>query len=116
MHYSWEVHALAGDRPDTSILATRMRIEGLSHPSLLQKLGPVADRFTMNLVRQGIVGENSELSQANRSRKIGAAVGGFLGYQLGYRLAPHERQARQRSGQVRNQSPQFVSKAIHRKS
>lgn len=48
--------------------------------------------------------------------KVGAAIGGFLGYQLGYRLAPHERQARLRAGQVRGLEPQVVSKAIQRKT
>lgn len=47
--------------------------------------------------------------------KAGAAIGGFLGYQLGYWLAPHERQARLRAGQVRGQEPQVLSKAVQRK-
>lgn len=48
--------------------------------------------------------------------KAGAAIGGFLGYQLGYWLAPHERQARLRAGQVRGLEPQVASKAIQRKA
>lgn len=46
--------------------------------------------------------------------KVGAAIGGFMGYQLGYWLAPHERQARIRAGQMRGVEPQVVSKAIKR--
>jgi hypothetical protein len=47
--------------------------------------------------------------------KVGAAIGGFMGYQLGYWLAPHERQARIRAGQMRGVEPQVVSKAVKRK-
>jgi hypothetical protein len=47
-------------------------------------------------------------------RLVGLAVGGYLGYLLGYRVAPHERQARFRAGQVRGQEPQVVSRAIKR--
>lgn len=46
--------------------------------------------------------------------KAGAAIGGFLGYQLGYRLAPHERHARIVAGQMRGLEPQVVSKAVQR--
>lgn len=73
LHYSWELHALAGDQPNTSLLLTRMRIEGLSHPKLWEKAGPLADRITMNLVRQGILEENHS-PQSHRNKALGATA------------------------------------------
>lgn len=41
--------------------------------------------------------------------KVGAVMGGMIGHQLGYLLAPHERQARLRAGQVGGLEPQVAS-------
>lgn len=48
--------------------------------------------------------------------KSGTAIGGLLGYQLGYRFAPHERQARRRAGQGRGWSAQVTTSAVSRKT
>lgn len=72
LHYTWEVHALEGDQPNTSQLLTRMRIAGLEHPRLWEKAGPAADRLTMSLVREGMTGERTPL--LSRNQKIGAAA------------------------------------------
>jgi hypothetical protein len=72
LHYSWEIHALPSEDPNLSQLITRMRIAGVSHPNLLQKVGPVADRLTMDLVRKGMTGES--LLAPGTKRKIGTAA------------------------------------------
>jgi hypothetical protein len=72
LHYTWEVHAVEGDRPNTSQLLTRMRIAGLEHPKLWEKAGPAADRLTMSLVREGMTGERTPI--LNRNQKLGAAA------------------------------------------
>jgi len=53
----------------------------------------------------------SKLGKGGKN-KVGAVLGGMLGYQIGYRLAPHERQARLRAGQVRGFVPQVESRAV----
>ena len=80
LHYSWEIHALPGETTDSSLLLTRMRIEGLKNPKLLQKTGPAADRLTMSLVRRGIVGESD--SRPNRKLQVAGVLAGAtaLGY------------------------------------
>ena len=87
-------HVAQQDRHDRKVTQGHIAIYGLA------VLGAIAG----NRLNRGVKG------------KVGATIGGFLGYQLGYRLAPHERQARLRAGQVRGLEPQVVSKAIERKS
>ncbi|MDQ5886076.1 MAG: hypothetical protein QG628_473 [Patescibacteria group bacterium] len=87
-------HLAQGDRHDIKVTEGHLAIYGLA------AIGALVG----NRLGKGAKG------------KVGAALGGFMGYQLGYWLAPHERQARQRAGQVRGLAPQVVSKAIHRKS
>lgn len=88
--HEWE-HLAQADRHDRKVIVGHIAIYGLA------ALGALAG----NRLGKG---------------KIGAAVGGFVGYQLGYMLAPHERQARLRSGQVRGIEPQVVSNAFQRKA
>ncbi len=90
--HEWE-HLAQADRRDRKVTEGHIAIYGLA------TLGALAG----NRLGKGTKG------------KVGAAVGGFLGYQLGYWLAPHERQARLRAGQGRGVEPQVVSKAIRRK-
>ncbi len=91
--HEWE-HLAQGDRHDIKVTEGHIAIFGLS----------VLGALAANRLGKGIKG------------KAGAAIGGFLGYQLGHRLAPHERQARLRAGQVRGLEPQVASKAIQRKA
>ncbi len=86
-------HLAQGDRHDRKVTEGHIAIYGLA------ALGALAG----NRLGKGVKG------------RVGAALGGFLGYQLGYWLAPHERQARLRAGQGRGLEPQVVSKAIRRK-
>lgn len=90
--HEWE-HLAQEDRHDRKVTEGHIAIYGLA------ALGALAG----NKLGKGFKG------------KAGAAIGGFLGYQLGYRLAPHERQARLRAGQVRGLEPQVISKAIQKK-
>ncbi len=90
--HEWE-HLAQGDRHDNKVTEGHIAIYGLA------AIGALAG----NSLGKGVKG------------KVGAVTGGFLGYLLGYRLAPHERQARLRAGQVRGLEPQVVSKAICRK-
>lgn len=89
--HEWE-HLAQADRHDIKVTEGYIAIYGLA------ALGALAG----NRLGKGAKG------------KIGAAIGGFLGYQLGYRLAPHECQARLRAGQGRGLEPQVESKAIRR--
>lgn len=88
-------HLAQGDRQDIKVKEGHLAIYGL-------------------LAAGALIG--GRLGKGRFMGKAGAVLGGALGYELGYRLAPHERQARQRAGQVRNQAPQVVSKSIQRKS
>ncbi len=72
LHYTWDIHALPTDDPNSSQLATRMRIAGVSHPGLLRSAGPLADRLTMHLVRKGMTGENL-ITESSR-RRLGKAA------------------------------------------
>ncbi len=87
-------HLAQADRHDKKVTEGHIAIYGLA------ALGAMAG----NRLGKGVKG------------KVGSALGGFLGYQLGYWLAPHERQARLRAGQVNGLAPQVVSKAIRRKN
>jgi hypothetical protein len=89
--HEWE-HLAQEDRHDRKVTKGHILIYGLTALGVL-----AGSRFS-----KGAKG------------KAGAAIGGFLGYQLGYRLAPHERQARLRAGQVHGLEPQIVSKAIQK--
>lgn len=91
--HEWE-HLAQADRHDRKVTEGHIAIYGLA------ALGALSG----NRLGKGAKG------------KVGAAIGGFVGYQLGYLLAPHERQARLRSGMVRGLEPQVVSKAIQRKT
>lgn len=90
--HEWE-HLAQADRHDKKVTEGHIAIYGLA------ALGSLA---------------GNRLGKGGKG-KIGAAIGGFLGYQLGYWLAPHERQARLRAGQAKGVEPQVVSKAIRRK-
>lgn len=87
--HEWE-HVAQADRHDRKVTEGHIAIYGLA------ALGALAG----NRLGKGAKG------------KVGAAIGGFIGYQLGYLLAPHERQARLRAGQVRGLEPQVISGAI----
>ena len=89
--HEWE-HLAQEDRHDRKVTEGHIAIYGLA------TLGALAG----NRLGKGAKG------------KVGAAIGGFLGYQLGYWLAPHERQARLRAGQTKGVEPQVVSKAVRR--
>lgn len=89
--HEWE-HLAQADRHDRKVTEGHVAIYGLA------ALGALAG----NRLGRGAKG------------KVGAAIGGFLGYQLGYWLAPHERQARLRAGQGHGLEPQVVSRAVRR--
>lgn len=91
--HEWE-HLAQDDRHDRKVREGHIAIYGLA------ALGALA---------------GNRLGKGTKGR-VGAAIGGFLGYQLGYMLAPHERQARLRAGQVRGTESEVVSKAVQRKA
>ena len=57
----------------------------------------------------------NKLGNTTKSKTIGTAVGALVGRFAGYMIAPHEKQARMRAGQVRGVEPPVVSKAVRRK-
>ncbi len=71
LHYTWEVHALEGEEPGASLLLTKMRMAGIQRPGLWRRAGPFADRMTLDLARQTIIGEAPEQIHA---RKLGSTA------------------------------------------
>lgn len=49
-------------------------------------------------------------------KPIATAAGAYLGHSVGYRIAPHERQARKRAGQMRGRTAEVTTNAITRRS
>lgn len=85
--HEWE-HLAQDDRKDIKVIQGHITIYGLAIVSILAG---------------GFMGGMA-----------GAFICGLLGYQIGYWLAPHERQARLRSGQIYGLNPTITSGAVKR--
>ena len=70
----------------------------------------------------GIAAAGALLGYTLGSRKggvitpIATAVGAYMGHSAGYRIAPHERQARKRAGQMRRRPAEVTTNAVTRRS
>lgn len=85
------VHLAQRDRGDSNVLIGEVAIYGFA-------------------VLGAIVGDR--IGQGGVKGKALAVLGALAGYQLGYRLAPNEREARSMAGQVKGRGPVVVSTAI----
>ncbi|MEI6480925.1 MAG: hypothetical protein WCO19_01330 [Candidatus Saccharibacteria bacterium] len=62
------------------------------------------------------MGHNAGDGRGALTRGVMTASGAFVGYMAGYRVAPHERQARKTAGQVLSGKAEVTTRAITRKS